>query len=81
MAVAVAVIVAALVNGNDTVVVIDTVDDQGSISLVSIANDPLEQLCAARVVLSVDQVVDSHDIEVCGGPRRAAGDRVVLGLR
>ena len=32
-----AVIVAALVNGNDTVGVIDAVDDQRSISLVSIA--------------------------------------------
>ena len=31
------VIVAALGNGNDTVVVADTVNDQGSISLVSIA--------------------------------------------
>jgi hypothetical protein len=31
------VIVAALVNGNDIVGVIDAVDDQGSISLVSIA--------------------------------------------
>lgn len=31
------VIVAALVNGNDAVIVIDAVDDQGSISLVSIA--------------------------------------------
>ena len=31
------VIVFALVNGNDTVVVIDIVDDQGSMSLVSIA--------------------------------------------
>ena len=31
------VIVAALVNGNDAVSVIDAVDDQGSISFVSIA--------------------------------------------
>jgi hypothetical protein len=31
------VIVAALVNGNDSVSVIDAVDDQGSISFVSIA--------------------------------------------
>jgi hypothetical protein len=31
------VIVAALVNGNDAVDLIDTVDDQGSMSLVSIA--------------------------------------------
>jgi hypothetical protein len=31
------VVVAALVNGNDTVSVIDAVDDQGSISFVSIA--------------------------------------------
>ena len=31
------VIVAALVNGNDTVGVIDAVDDQGSMSLVNIA--------------------------------------------
>ena len=31
------VIVAALVNGNDIVGVIDAVDDQGSISFVSIA--------------------------------------------
>jgi hypothetical protein len=31
------VIVAALVNGNDTVGVIDAVDDQGAISFVSIA--------------------------------------------
>ena len=31
------VIVAALVNGNDTVGVIDAVNDQGSMSLVSIA--------------------------------------------
>ena len=31
------VIVAALVNGNDTVGVIDAVDDQGSISFVNIA--------------------------------------------
>ena len=43
MAVAVAVVVvvpvvvAALVNGNDAVSVIDAVDDQGSISFVSIA--------------------------------------------
>ena len=31
------VVVAALGNGNDTVGVIDTVDDQGSMSLVNIA--------------------------------------------
>jgi len=31
------VIVAALVNGNDTVIVIDAVDDQGSINFVSMA--------------------------------------------
>jgi hypothetical protein len=31
------VMVAALVNGNDTVIAIDTVDDQGSINVVSIA--------------------------------------------
>jgi hypothetical protein len=43
MAVAVAVIVsapvmvAALVNGNDVVIVIDAVDDQGSINFVSMA--------------------------------------------
>jgi hypothetical protein len=35
--VVVPVVVAALVNGNDAVSVIDAVDDQGSISFVSIA--------------------------------------------
>jgi hypothetical protein len=33
----VSVIVAALVNGNDVVIVIDAVDDRGSISFVSMA--------------------------------------------
>lgn len=40
VAVIASVIVAALVNGNDVVIVIDAVDAQGSISFVSIATMP-----------------------------------------
>jgi hypothetical protein len=74
-----AVSVAALVNGNDTVGVIDAVADQGSMSLVSIAtirsSNSLPRACG------VDQFVDLHDVELRGGfHRRSSRDRVVLGL-
>ncbi len=75
------VIVAALVNGNDHVAVIDAVDDLWIDQLRQHRDDTLEQLDGTRVVFRLDQLLDAHDIEVRSGlHRRASRNRVVLRL-
>jgi len=66
------VIVAALVNGNDIVGVIDAVDDQGSISFVSIATMRSSNSIPRALSSGVDQLVHSHDVEVRSALHRRA---------
>jgi len=65
------VIVAVHGNGNGTVDVTGTVDGSWIDQLGQHRYDPLEQLGAAYVVLRSDQLLDSHDVEVC---RRSIAD-------
>lgn len=71
------VIVAVHVNGNATVSVIGPVDGNQEPDTTSRVdhlgqhgNDPLEQCDADSVVLVVDQLVDLHHVEMCGGLHR-----------
>jgi hypothetical protein len=75
------VIVAALVNGNDTVIVIaprgrSRIDQPGQHR-----HDTFKQLDPSPVALGVDQLVHPHDVEMRSAlHRRAPCDRVVPGF-
>ena len=75
------VIVAVHVHGNDTVVVIGSPLKSGIDHLRQHGNDTFKQFDSAAVVLVVDQLLDSHHVQMRGAlHRRASRDRVVLSL-
>jgi hypothetical protein len=81
LAVGAPVSVAALVNGNNIVKVIDAVRRSRIDELREHGHDALEQVDAALVQLAVDQLIELHDIEVRSTfHRRASGERLVLRL-
>jgi hypothetical protein len=73
--------VAALVNWNDVVKVIDAARRSRIDELCEHGHDALEQVDAALVQLAFDQLIELHHVEVRGAFHRgASGDRVVLRL-
>ena len=75
------VIVAVHVHGNDTVVVIGSPLTSGIDHLRQHGNYTFKQFDSAAVVLVVNQLLDSHHVQMRGAlHRRASRDRVGLGL-
>jgi hypothetical protein len=75
VAMAAHVSVAARVNGNDIVNVIDAVRRSGVDELREHGNDPLKQVDAAFVQLVFDQLTELHDVQVRSTFHRgASGD-------